>query len=57
MKLSLNYDTTNLVIDIKEKTGQGINHIICEAIRKYHADQLSNKTGVQNDRKQSEATR
>lgn len=50
MKLSLNYDTTNLVIDIKEKTGQGINHIICEAIRKYHADQISNKTAVHNDK-------
>lgn len=49
MKLSLNHDTTNLVFDLKEKTGQGINHIIREAIKKYHAEQLGNKTAVQND--------
>ena len=49
MKLSLNHGTTNLVFDLKEKTGQAINHIVCEAIKKYHAAQLSNKTGVQND--------
>ena len=45
MKLSLNYDTTSLVFDLKEKTGQAINHIVCEAIKKYHAEQLSNKAG------------
>ena len=45
MKLSLNSDTDNLILDLKDKTGQGINHVVCEAIKKYHAEQLSSKTG------------
>ena len=53
MKLSLNHDTTNLIFDLKDRTGQGINHIVCEAIKKYHAEQLSNKTGVHNDHNRS----
>ena len=49
MKLSLNTDTSGLLIDIKEKTGQGINQILCEAIRKYHQEQVSSNQKVQYD--------